>query len=118
MESYPKYILNIIEAISDLSMNKGDHYNLTNELFDKNHDFNKLVSYLTNYFQETIIEQSHGNYFIMSLKDYYLGIRIIEYENNELMLYMDIFDNLNKLRNMLMYSSFEDNGNYNKYYKY
>lgn len=119
MESYPDFILNIIDSIDELAINTYDDYDLSNETFDKKHHFSKFVSYFTHYYQEPIIEQSHGDYFIMKLKNNYLGLYIVEYIDNNTILYMFLQNDLNSLRNKLIYRQFENHdGNYTKFYKY
>jgi hypothetical protein len=119
METYPEFILDIIDSINELAINRYDDYDLSDETFDRKHHFSQFVSYFTHYYHEPIIEQSHGDYFIMRLKDNYLGIYLVEYEDSNVILYMLLQDDLNSLRNKFVYRHFEnDEGNYCKFYKY
>ena len=123
MNSYPDFISDFIEEISDsLNYNKSVTINVTDEGFDKNHDFRMLVNSFTNFFNAVLVESCNGSYFIISKEnanDYYaLLVSIIE-DGSDVLINAALFRNVDDARKAHIFSEIQDDdGNFQKFYKY
>ena len=120
MTSYPDFIQNFLEEISDsLNYDMTFNINVTNEAFDKNHDFRMLVNSFTNFFDAKLVESCNGDYFIISNGDYYiLLVTIIEFED-EMFIYASLFRNIDDVKKSDWFKYLENHdGNFEKFYKF
>lgn len=111
MCEYPQFLLNIFDKIknNDLNYSNDLYYDLTANLYDKRHHFNRLMNYFQYYFKERVIECSGGEYFIMknSINSYLLAI-IITVDDNE-RLYIYLSSSLEQLKNEHIFNLIENN---------
>lgn len=123
MNSYPDFISDFIEEISDsLNYNKSVTINVTDEGFDKNHDFRMLVNSFTNFFNAVLVESCNGSYFIINRDtgndNYTLLVSIIE-DESDVLLNAALFRNVDDARKAYIFSEIQDgDGNFQKFYKY
>lgn len=115
MCEYPQFLLNIFENINDTNYCNNFYYDLTANLFDKRHHFNRLMNYFQLYFQERVIECSSGYYFIMkkSSNSYLLAIIITVNDTERLYIYLS--NSIDQLKNKHIFNLIEDNEYNNKY---
>lgn len=123
MNSYPDFISDFIEDISDsLNYNRSFTINVTDEGFDKNHDFRMLVNSFTNFFNADLVESCNGSYFIITKENlndnYTLLVSIIE-DETDVLLNAALFSNVDDARKAHVFSEIQDSdGNFQKFYKY
>jgi len=119
-----EFINNFMDHIADsLRYNETFHLNISNQLFDKKHDFKKLVNTFTNFFECELVESCNGNYFIISCEvnsfPYVLLVTIVDSDDDIIVIYASLFSSVDTAKKSKIFSELDNSeGNYEKYFKY